>query len=170
MTSVFSWQNTITLRPGSFCTPKPILSVTPGLSWLPTFAFQSPVMKRISLGGVSSKGLVSLHRIVQLQLLQHYWSGHRLGLLWYWIFALEMNRNHSVIFEISSKYFISDYCWLLCPLNFFSGIPAHGSRYNGHLSEIHPFQSILVRWFLECQCSLLPSPVWPLPVCLDSWT
>ena len=23
---------------------------------------------------------------------------------------------------------------------------------------------------LECWCSLLPSPVWPLPVCLDSWT
>ena len=33
----------------------------------------------------------------------------------------------------------------------------------------HPFQSILVRWFLECRCSLLPSLVWPLPICLDSW-
>ena len=29
------------------------------------------------------KGLVGLHRTVQLQLLQHYWLGHRLGLLWY---------------------------------------------------------------------------------------
>ena len=27
------------------------------------------------------KDLVGLHSIVQLQLLQHYWSGHRLGLL-----------------------------------------------------------------------------------------
>ena len=27
-----------------------------------------------------------------------------------------------------------------------------------------------LNWFLECQCSLLPSPVWPLPICLDSWT
>ena len=27
------------------------------------------------------EGLVGLHRTVQLQLLQHYWSGHRLGLL-----------------------------------------------------------------------------------------
>ena len=35
---------------------------------------------------------------------------------------------------------------------------------------MHPFQSILVRWFLECWRSLLPSPVWPLPICLDSWT
>ena len=34
----------------------------------------------------------------------------------------------------------------------------------------HPFQSILVHWFLECQRSLLPSPVWLLSICLDSWT
>ena len=27
------------------------------------------------------EGLVGLHTTVQLQLLQHYWSGHRLGLL-----------------------------------------------------------------------------------------
>ena len=35
---------------------------------------------------------------------------------------------------------------------------------------VYPFQSILVCWFLECQRSLLPSPVWPLPICLDSST
>ena len=34
----------------------------------------------------------------------------------------------------------------------------------------HPFQSILVRWFLKCWHSLLPSPIWPLPICLVSWT
>ena len=33
-----------------------------------------------------------------------------------------------------------------------------------------PIQSILVCWFLECLHSPLPSLVWPLPVCLDSWT
>ena len=51
--------------------------------------------------------LVGLHRTVQL--LQHYWLGHRLGLLCYieW-FALEMNRDDSVIFEIASNYCISD--------------------------------------------------------------
>ena len=36
-------------------------------------------------------------------------------------FALEMNRDHSVIFVIASKYCIS--------ASF--GIPAHSSRYNG---------------------------------------
>ena len=54
------------------------------------------------------KGLVGLHRTVQLQLLQHYWSGHRLELLDIEWVALETNRDHSVIFEIASKYCISD--------------------------------------------------------------
>ena len=34
------------------------------------------------------EGLVGLHRIIQLQLLQHYWSGHGLRLLWYWMVYL----------------------------------------------------------------------------------
>ena len=33
-------------------------------------------------------GLVGLHRIIQLQLLQHQWLGHRLGLLWCWMVCL----------------------------------------------------------------------------------
>ena len=44
------------------------------------------------------------------------------------------------------------------------------SIYHGHLNYIFPFWSILVHWFLKCWCSLLPSPVWPLPIYLDSWT
>ena len=34
------------------------------------------------------EGLVGLHRTIQLLLLQHYWSGHKLGLLWYWMIYL----------------------------------------------------------------------------------
>ena len=45
-------------------------------------------------------GHVSLHRIFQLQLLQHCSFGHRLG--------LPRNKDHSVLFEIASKYCISD--------------------------------------------------------------
>ena len=75
MTSAFSWKNSISLCPASFCTPRQNLPVTPGVSWLPTFAFQSPIMKRTSFLGV-----IGLHTTVQLQLLQHYWLGHRLGL------------------------------------------------------------------------------------------
>ena len=50
------------------------------------------------------KGLVGLHRTIQLQLLQCYWLDN-CDIEW---FALEMNRDHSVIFEIASKYCISD--------------------------------------------------------------
>ena len=88
VTSAFSWQNSISLCPASFYTPRPNLPVTPGVSWLPTFAFQSPIMKRISLLGIVLEGLVGLYRTIQVQLLQHYWSGHRLGLLWYWMVCL----------------------------------------------------------------------------------
>ena len=53
------------------------------------------------------EGLVGLHRTIQLQLLQRYWSGIDLDYCDIEWFALEMNR-YSVIFEIASKYCISD--------------------------------------------------------------
>ena len=70
----------------SFCIPRPNLPVTPGISWLPTSVFQSPEMKRTSFGVclllvLVLGGVLGLHRIIQLQLLQHQRSGHRLGLL-----------------------------------------------------------------------------------------
>ena len=49
------------------------------------------------------KGLVGLHRTVQLQFLQRYLD--YCDIEW---FALETNRDHSVIFEIASRYCISD--------------------------------------------------------------
>ena len=54
------------------------------------------------------KGLVGVHRTVQLQLLQNYWSGHRLGLPDIEWFALETNRDHTVVFETAAKNSISD--------------------------------------------------------------
>ena len=36
------------LCPASFCTQRPNLPVTPGISWLPTFAFPSSLMKKTS--------------------------------------------------------------------------------------------------------------------------
>ena len=54
------------------------------------------------------KGLVGLHRTVQLQLLSI--TGWIINLDYPDIewFALEINRGHSVVFEIASKYCISD--------------------------------------------------------------
>ena len=76
------------LCPALFCTPRPNLPVTPGISWFPTFEFLFPVMKRHLFWISVLEGLVGLHRTIQLQLLQHYWLGHRLGLLWYWMVCL----------------------------------------------------------------------------------
>ena len=45
MTSAFSWQNSISFCPASFCTQSANLPVTPCISWLPTFTFQSPMMR-----------------------------------------------------------------------------------------------------------------------------
>ena len=53
------------------------------------------------------KGLVGLHKTVQLQLLQRYFSIDLDNCDIEW-FALEMNRDHFVIFETASKYRISD--------------------------------------------------------------
>ena len=55
MTRAFSQQNSVSLCPTSFCTPRTNLPVTPGISRLPTFAFQSPMMKRTCFFGVSSR-------------------------------------------------------------------------------------------------------------------
>ena len=54
------------------------------------------------------EGLIGLHRTIQLQLLQHYWSGIDLDYHDIERFALEMNKDHSVVFETASKYSISN--------------------------------------------------------------
>ena len=45
-TIVLSWQNSVSLHPSSFCIPRLFLPVILGISWIPTFAFQSPMIKR----------------------------------------------------------------------------------------------------------------------------
>ena len=54
------------------------------------------------------KGLVGLHKTIQLQLLQRYGLGIDLDNCDIEWFALEMNRDHSVVFYIASKYCILD--------------------------------------------------------------
>ena len=50
-------------------------------------------------------------------------------------FALEMNRDHSGVFETASEYCISHSFVDHDGYSISSeGIPAHSSRYNGHLS------------------------------------
>ena len=54
------------------------------------------------------KGLVDLHRTVQLQLVQCSGWGIDLDYCDIEWFALETNRDHSVVFKIASKYCTSD--------------------------------------------------------------
>ena len=65
-------------------------------------------MKRTSFGVLVLEGLVGLHRTVQLQLLHV--TGWAIGFDYHDVewFALEMNKDHSVVFEIASKYCISE--------------------------------------------------------------
>ena len=81
------------------------------------------------------KDLVGLHRTVQLQLLQHYWLGHRLGLLWYWMDCLgNEQRSFCCFWDYVQVLRFRLFCWPWWLLHFFWGIPAYSSRYNGHLS------------------------------------
>ena len=116
MTSAFSWQKSVSLCPASFCTPNPNLPVTPGISWLPTFAFQSSMMKRHLFGVLVLECLVGLHGTVQLQLLQHYWLGHRLGLLWYWMVITIHYCDIELMFQLLWYLYKLQYlyqCWYL---------------------------------------------------------
>ena len=109
--------------------------------------------------------LVGLHRTVQLQLLQHYWSGHRLGLLWYWMVCLG-NRDHSVIFETAHKY---------CIWGSFVDYKGYAISSKGFLPTVVGIMVIWVKFIHSCPSyfsdslnvsfSLLPSPVWPRPNC-----
>jgi len=163
MPNVLSWQDSLSLCPASLCTQRSNLLVTPGISWLPTFAFQSPMMKRTSFLVLVLECLVGVHRTAQLQLLQHLWLEHRVkisvmlnGFTWKWTkiilsFALKYCISDSSVdneaYSISSKGFLSTVLDIMVIWIKFT----HSS-------------SILVHWFKKCQCSLLPSPAWPCPI------
>ena len=111
-------QNSGSLCPASFCTPRPNLPATAGISWLPTFAFQSPMMKRTSFLSVSSRRSCRSSRT--LQLLQHYWLGHRLGLLWYWMICLgNEQRSFYCSCNCIQVLHFRLFCWLWWLLHFF---------------------------------------------------
>ena len=66
------------------------------------------------------EGLVGLHRIIQLQLLQHYWSRHRLVLLWYWMVCLgNEQRSFCRFWDCIQVLHFRLFCWLWWPLRFF---------------------------------------------------
>ena len=135
MTSAFSWQNSVSLCPASFRIPRPNLPVTPGVSWLPTFAFQSPIMKGQLFWVLVLKGLVGLHRTIQLQLLQHYWLGHRLDHHDIGMVCLgNEQRSFCHFWDCTQVLHFGLFCWLWGLLHFFKGILALSNRYNDYLN------------------------------------
>ena len=69
----------------------------------PTFAFQSPMMKRTSFWVLVLEGLVGLHRTVQLQLFSVTGQGIDLDYC---------DIEWKTVFEIAYKYCVLDSCWL----------------------------------------------------------
>ena len=87
--------------PCSFCAPRPNLPVTPGVSWLPTFVLQSPIMKKTCFLGVCSERSC---RFSSNPSTSSFFSitGRGTDLDYHdveWL-ALEMNRDHSVLIEL----------------------------------------------------------------------
>ena len=107
MTSLFSWQTSVIFCPASFCTPRSNFLVILGISWFPTFAFQSPCpfqWKGHLFFSFSFflffffflvlvlEGVIGFHWTSQLWLSWHWWWGIDLD---YWDvewFTLETNR------------------------------------------------------------------------------
>ena len=75
-------------------------------------------MKGTSFWGVSSSTSLGHHRTIQL--LQHYWSGHRSWLDYYDIewSALETNRDHSVVFEVHPSTAFQTLLWTVMATSF----------------------------------------------------
>ena len=66
------------------------------------------------------EGLVGLHRTAQLQLLQHSWLGHRLGLLWYWMVYLgNKQRSFCHFWDCTQELHFRLFHWLWGVLCFF---------------------------------------------------
>ena len=105
---VCSLGKTVSLCPASFCTPWPNLPVTPGISWFPTFAFLSPLMKRTSLFGVGSRRSCRSSQNHSTLTSSALVVGHRLGLLWYWMVCLGNEQRSSCHSWDCTQYCISD--------------------------------------------------------------
>ena len=80
-------KKTLSLCPAPFCTPRKIC-LLPQVSLTSYFCIPFPHNEKHIFFGYYFRRSCSFHQTIQLQLLQHYWLGHILGLLWYWMVCL----------------------------------------------------------------------------------
>ena len=117
VTSVFSWQNSInSLCPASFCTPRPICLLLQ--VFLDFLLFQSPIMKRTSILGVSSMSC----RFIQLFNFSFFSiTGQGVDLdYWYWMVCLgNKQRSFCRFSDCIQVLHFRLFCWLLGLLHFF---------------------------------------------------
>ena len=110
ITSVFSWQNSVSLCPASFCTARP--KISPDFLLLRSiplwwnghlfFFFLAVISRRFSRSSQNHSTSASSALVV---------GGIDLDYRYIEWFALETNRDLSVFFDIAPKYCISDFCW-----------------------------------------------------------
>ena len=113
MTSVFSWQNTVSLCPASFCTSSSNLPVSRYI--LTSYFGISVPSDEMDIFLLLLFGVCSFYKVLQVFIEPfkfRFFSITDWGIdLNYcdveW-FALEMNRDHSVVYEIVPKYCISN--------------------------------------------------------------
>jgi len=66
------------------------------------------------------EGVIGLNRTIQLHHLQHYWLGHRLGLLWCWTVCLgNEQRSFCHFWDSTQVLHFRLSCWLWQLLHFF---------------------------------------------------
>ena len=108
MTSAFSWQNSVSLFPASFCMQRPNLPVTPGFL-TSYFCIPAPYNEKDIFFGCQFQKILQVF-IEPFNFSFFSITGWGIDLDYCDIewFALEMNRDDSVIFEIASKYRILD--------------------------------------------------------------
>ena len=86
MTSAFSWQNSVSLCPASFCTPRPNLPVTPGVSCLQSFPASGsfPASQLFTSSGQST-GVSASELVPPVSRLQRYplYVGHALAVVFF---------------------------------------------------------------------------------------
>ena len=172
MTSGFSWQNFVVL-----CLPRFVLqgqiSLLPLVSLDFLLLHSNSLWWRGYLFGISSRSCRPSLEPFNFSFFGI--SGRGIDLDCHdsvWL-TLEMNRDRSFccFWDCTQVLHFRLCCWLWGLFYFLWGILAHSSRYNGHQLNLPiPVLFGLLIDFLRCWRSLLPSPVWLLPIYLDSWT
>ena len=107
---------------------------------------------------------MGIHRTVQLQLLQHYCLGHRLGLPWYWMACLgDEQRSFCHFWDCIQVLRFGLFCWPWWLLHFFF---ASGGQNIGASASASVLPKSIQGWFplgLTSLISLLSKGLYAIP-------